>query len=129
MSKPKATDVPACPKIVTGAARAEWQRVVKILSTEGTIRQLDLATLAAYCLAWARLIHAEAKIVESGGDVVKSPNGYPIMNPWLSIVNTAAKQMRAAMRDLGLSPASRRRKRKPEPVTRGLSILQPSKEC
>ena len=56
------------------------------------------------------------KVVKTGGDVVKSPNGYPIQNPWIGIANTAQKQMHAMIRRVRLSPASRKRKSAKAPI-------------
>ena len=100
--------IPPCPAHVTDEARAEWQRITKLLKSLGRVAKLDRAALAIYCTAWARLVQAEQKVGEMG-TVVKSPNGYPIQNPYLSIANTAAKQIAGMLSEFGLSPAARAR--------------------
>lgn len=70
--------------------------------------EADRGALAAYCAAYSRWAAAEAQVKELGA-VVKSPNGYPIVNPWLSIANKAMEQMKAFGSEFGLTPASRTR--------------------
>jgi P27 family predicted phage terminase small subunit len=95
--------------MITGEARVEWKRVVKLLIEAETISRLDRAALSIYCQAWARWNDAERKILETGGPVVKSPAGYPMQNPFCTIASQAAKQMHAMIRELGLSPSARKK--------------------
>jgi P27 family predicted phage terminase small subunit len=101
-------EIPTCPAGLKPEARKEWRRLSKLLQAQGLIARLDRAALAVYCQAWARWLEAEQKVQE-GGEIVKSPNGYPIQNPWLSIANAAAKEVRAFLQEFGLSPAARTR--------------------
>jgi P27 family predicted phage terminase small subunit len=103
--QPDATP-PACPDHLDDEARREWNRVIGELSRLGLVTTLDRAALAAYCHAWSRWIGAEAKLKEFG-TIIKSPNGYPIMSPYLSIANTALKQMRDFLVEFGMSPQAR----------------------
>ena len=84
-----------------------------MLKKLGLVSKVDQAALSIYCAAWARWIEAEAKVTEMGL-VVKSPNGYPIQNPYLSIANTAAKQIRTLLAEFGLSPKARKRLTQPD---------------
>jgi P27 family predicted phage terminase small subunit len=70
---------------------------------------LDLGTLALYCQIWARWKEAE-KLVAELGSVVKSPQGTPVKNPYLSVADTAIKQLAVLGRELGLTPSSRVRR-------------------
>ncbi len=101
-------EIPAMPDHLHGEAVAEWERVTPLLQSLGLLAKLDRSTLAAYCMAWARWVEAEDKLRE-GGLIVKSPNGYPIQNPYLSVANQAAKQMQSFATEFGLSPAARSR--------------------
>ena len=38
--------------------------------------------------------------------IVKSPNGFPVQSPYLSVANKALAQMSKLLVDFGLSPAS-----------------------
>lgn len=57
--------------------------------------------LEMYCVGWSRWTAATAKVQELG-EVVKSPSGYPIQNPWLAIANKAFEQTMKAARRLQL---------------------------
>ncbi len=100
--------VPSCPKELTGEAAAEWKRVTNLLRGLGLVAQLDRAALAMYCQSWARWLDAETQLATQGA-IVKSPSGYPIQNPNLSVSSQAAKAMQQLLGEFGLSPAARHR--------------------
>jgi len=99
-------DVPAPPDHLDEAAAAEFVRVAAELGTVGLIEQVDRAALAAYCVAWSRWISAEIAVAEMG-TVVKSPTGFPIQNPHLSIANKAMTQIKSFAVEFGFTPAAR----------------------
>ena len=70
-------------------ARAKWARLTEVI--EFPISEYD--SLAAYCCACSRWAKAEEELKKTG-PVVKSPSGFPIQNPWLSISNHAADEIR-----------------------------------
>lgn len=109
---------PTCPPSLKGEARKEWRRVVRQLLDLGTLSPLDRSTLAAHCLAWARLVEAERMIAETGGEVIRGPSGAPMQNPWRTVANQAAKQLHERTAELGLSPAARARLMPPKPKTK-----------
>jgi P27 family predicted phage terminase small subunit len=94
--------------MLTGAALEEWHRITPLLNELGLLTKLDRSALAIYCQATARWQKAEAEVA-STSEVVKSPSGFPIQNPWLSIANAAAKQIDAKLAEFGLSPSARGR--------------------
>ena len=49
------------------------------------------------------------KRVSSGGMVVRSPSGYPMTNPYLSIATKALAACNKLWPELGLTPSSRSR--------------------
>jgi P27 family predicted phage terminase small subunit len=100
---------PACPDHLSDAARAEWRRIVPELLAVGVLATVDRAALALYCVAYARWEDAEQKLIESGGEVVKTRSGYPIQNPYLSIANKAMDQIHRYLAEFGMSPSSRMR--------------------
>ena len=100
--------IPDRPTFLCEIALAEWDAVTHELETMGTAAKVDHATVESYCVVYARWRNAEAALAEQG-TVVKSPNGYPILNPNLSVANEALRQMRAFAAELGLSPAARTR--------------------
>jgi len=69
---------------------------------------LDRAALAAYCGAYA--LWAEAtEAIQKYGTMVKSPSGYPIQSPYVSIANRQAKIIMRIASEFGFTPASRSR--------------------
>lgn len=112
-NKPKYL-APECPAHVTGAAREEWDRIIVLLEKYKLITDIDTAALALYCVSYGRWQEAEKKIREikaDGGDglIVKSPNGYPIQNPYLAVANRAMEDCYKHIQQFGLSPAARSR--------------------
>ena len=100
--------LPECPEHLTEEAKAEWNRLAAELHQLGLLTRIDRAALAAYCVTWSRWVSAERQIAEQG-EVVKSPNGYPIQNPYLSVANEALRQMKSFLTEFGLTPSSRTR--------------------
>ena len=121
--------IPSCPKHVQGEARKEWRRITKELATLELIAKLDRAAVAAYCVQWARWVEAENKLtVMDDGQAVeptvfKTPTGYPMQSPWLSISNKALELMHKFLTEFGLTAASRTRlkveTKKPEAAAHG----------
>ena len=69
---------------------------------------LDRAALAAYCNAYG--LWAEAtEAIQKYGTMVKSPSGYPIQSPYVSIANRQAEIMMRIASEFGFTPASRSR--------------------
>jgi len=100
-------EIPDCPEHLTDAAKVEWNRLTKELTALGILARVDRAALAAYCMAWARLVKAEGRIKKSG-EILQSPQG-PIRNPWLTVANKAVEQLQKIGSEFGLTPVSRSR--------------------
>jgi P27 family predicted phage terminase small subunit len=106
------TILPDSPPELTTAAKREWDRLVAELSPFRILTSLDRPALAAYCSAYA--LWAEAtKALQEHGLMVRSPTGYPIQSPYLSIANRQAEIMMRIGAEFGLTPASRSRIAKP----------------
>lgn len=105
--KPDAS-IPQCPAWLRTEAKAEWRRVAGRLHAAGILTYVDMAVLAMYCQAWARLIEAE-KMVKKHGQVVVSSKGTEYMSPWLTAAMSAEKSVSALAAKLGMSPADRTR--------------------
>src|SRR5690348_16444012 len=100
--------VPDCPPELGPVARREWERMVAELSKLRILTALDRAALAAYCAAYA--LWAEAtEAIQKYGTMVKSPSGYPIQSPYVSIANRQAEIMMRIASEFGFTPASRSR--------------------
>ena len=100
--------VPDCPPELGQIARREWERMAAELSKLKLLTALDRAALAAYCNAYA--LWAEAtEAIQKYGTMVKSPSGYPIQSPYVSIANRQAEIMLRIATEFGFTPASRGR--------------------
>ena len=105
--KPEPT-VPECPTELGPVARQEWDRLAGELGKLKILTALDRAALAAYCGAYA--LWAEAtEAIQKYGTMVKSPTGYPIQSPYVSIANRQAEIMMRIASEFGFTPASRSR--------------------
>lgn len=99
---------PECPPELGPAAQREWARLVGELSALNMITSLDRAALATYCGAYA--LWAEAtEAIQKFGTMVKSPTGYPMQSPYISIANRQAEIMMRIASEFGFTPASRSR--------------------
>jgi P27 family predicted phage terminase small subunit len=112
--------IPDCPAELGPLARKEWDRLVTQL------RPLRLLTRSieqrlprtAALMAWAEATEA----IQKYGVMIKSPQGFPIQSPYLSIANRQAEIMMRIASEFGFTPASRSRISTPEPA-------EPSRTC
>jgi P27 family predicted phage terminase small subunit len=86
-------------------AQQRWFSLVAELKAMNVLAKTDRDALVMYCLAFSRLVRAQAKVAE-GGEVV-NVGGSPQPNPYLPIVNKAMEQMRKLGAEFGLTPSSR----------------------
>lgn len=111
--------VPECPPELNDAAKREWNRLVNELAKLRLLTNLDRAALASYCAAYA--LWAEAvEAIQKYGAMVKSPNGYPVQSPYVSIANRQTEIMLRIASEFGFTPASRGRIATPKPQERDL---------
>lgn len=103
--KPKA-GAPRCPVSLSDDAKKHWRTIVKQLAAAKIMTKLDSDALALYCEAYARWNDANQHL-QKFGIVVKSPQGWPIQSPYLSISNRAFDQMKSMLGEFGMTPASR----------------------
>ncbi len=106
---------PTCPAELSQTAKDEWHRVVAELVQRGVVSNLDRAALAAYCQSYALWSDA-IQAIQKYGPLVKSPNGYPQVSPYLAIANKQAEIMIRIASEFGFTPASRARIATGEPV-------------
>ncbi len=106
-SKPQPR-LPRAPRHLSEESRKEWTRAGRFLLQLGLISDLDLAAFAAYCTAYGRWVEAE-QALRTHGVLMKSPNGFPMQSPYLTVANRAMEQMRSLLLEFGMSPASRSR--------------------
>lgn len=100
--------IPKCPDNLSAAAKAKWKVLVKDLKEAGILTLVDTDNLGAYCECFATWQLANDMVVK-GGVIQKGPNGGLVQNPFFSVRNKAAAEMRKYSVMLGLDPASRQR--------------------
>ena len=105
--KPKAI-IPPCPKFLQGDARKQYGKMAKKLARIGLMTELDDMALSMLCQAWAEYLEATEQVKKSG-ILVKSPNGFPVLNPYLIVANQALKKVRSLLSEFGMTPGSRSR--------------------
>ncbi len=119
--------VPEAPAELSPAAKAEWDRLAGDLVALKMMTALDRAALAAYCQAYAMWSEA-ITAVQQFGTMVKSPSGYPIQSPYVSIANKQAEIMIRIAAEFGFTPASRSRIAVPQEREPDLlDLLQPKR--
>jgi P27 family predicted phage terminase small subunit len=100
--------MPDCPVELGPVAHREWDRMAAELASLRILTQLDRAALAAYCGAYAMWAEA-TEAIQKFGTMVKSPTGYPVQSPYVSIANRQAEIMMRIASEFGFTPASRSR--------------------
>lgn len=106
--------LPECPPELSPAAKREWDRLSTELSKLNLITNLDRGALAIYCGAYALWAEASEHI-QRYGTIVKSPTGFPVQSPYLSVANRQAEIMLRVAAEFGFTPASRSRISTPPP--------------
>jgi P27 family predicted phage terminase small subunit len=105
---------PKPPAWLSEAELREWKRITRELRAMQVLTSADADAIAVYCQVAVRYQQATKEIAEKGL-TVDSPNGYPIINPALSIVNKCIQQMHRLLTEFGMTPAARSRISVPEP--------------
>ena len=70
--------------------------------------ELDDMALSMLCQGWHEYLEATDQVRKSG-ILVKSPNGFPVLNPYLTVANQALKKVRSLLAEFGMTPGSRSR--------------------
>jgi P27 family predicted phage terminase small subunit len=97
-----------CPAEMSEGARKEWDRLAPALAAEGRLTELDRPALAILCAAFADWVTA-TETLKTYGPVMKSPSGYPVQSPYVSIAAKHADTVIRLATEFGLTPASRKR--------------------
>ena len=100
------TDLEA-PPWLSESARAEWDRVMPILSERRILTVADLGSLENYCIAIGTVRETEIHL-QQYGHVIDVEGNFK-RNPSVGIQSTAIQQARLLAAELGLTPVSRSR--------------------
>ena len=101
-----AANKPYMPRELSDGGRRVWRRLAGKLHAAGLLADIDADALAMYCELHARWTEAE-RAIQANGLTVMTPNGYLVQSPYVSIANRALADMRALLREFGMTPASR----------------------
>jgi P27 family predicted phage terminase small subunit len=101
-------NVPDPPDTLNELGKTEWKRVSPILHEMKLLANLDLVALEAYCVSFVQWRESNAQLSKYGL-IIKSPNGYPMQSPYLSISKGALADMARFMAEFGMTPSSRGR--------------------
>ena len=116
---PVPSHVPKPPDHLDDIAKAEWERRAQMLLDTGLFTSADTSAFEAYCCAYSRFVTANKELKK--GMIIKSPNDYPILNPYLSVLRGAVAEMGKFLVEFGMTPSSRsriqvKRNKTPEPA-------------
>lgn len=116
-------DLPAVPRGMTGAAKAEWLKMAPLLYDLGLLSTIDTTALEAYCRCYGLWADAMKSVKKEGATVVSS-KGYPIQNPNLKTAMKCSKELQSWLTEFGMTPASRARvPAKAQPKKTGFAAL------
>jgi len=110
--------IPSPPEWLDAVALVEWGRFTNLCYANGTLEELDMAMVAAYCVAFSRWGKAETDLKKTGL-LAKTPNGHIQQSPLVGIANQAMEKMMKAAGKMGGSAVDRtgataRNPKKPE---------------
>jgi phage terminase small subunit len=91
---------PEVPGWLSDEAAAEWRRIIPELTRMKLIKEVDRATLSAYCESWSRFV-----------EISKS---WHAGDARTSLVENASKELRQWAREFGLTPSAEGAVRPPE---------------
>jgi P27 family predicted phage terminase small subunit len=95
------------PPWLTPAQKESWRYAIEH-APKTILRKIDRGILAVWVVAEDTHAIASTKVA-SLGMLARSPKGYPMHNPYLSILNRQALIMCRAAGELGFTPAGRAR--------------------
>ncbi len=90
-------------------ALSAWSDLAPGLQQAGVLREPDLRTLEAYCIAWSNLRAAQQALDLHGPVLVNENSGVLYKNPASTVVNESLTQLARFGAMLGLDPANRSR--------------------
>lgn len=99
---------PSCPKWLDPEAKKEWRRLASKMEMMGILTEVDMAAFAGYCQCYARWKENE-EFITKNGSLVRTPSGYWMQVPQVSIAQQYMKQMEKFAEQFGLTPAARSR--------------------
>ena len=99
---------PKCPEYLDERGRKEWRRLTPILHRMNVLTEADGIALGNLCQMYSTMVKAQEKLNQTG-ILYKSPSGYIMQSPLLSVVNQCVDSITRLTREFGLTPAARSR--------------------
>tara|TARA_B110001469_G_scaffold125673_1_gene141565 strand:- start:2 stop:451 length:450 start_codon:yes stop_codon:yes gene_type:complete len=96
------------PMFLNKYGKAEWKRIVPVLSSLGLLTEVDRAALAGYCNAYGTWEEATREM-RGKSMLIFTEKGYPVQNPLLNVVNKQSDIMKGYLVEFGMTPAARSR--------------------
>jgi P27 family predicted phage terminase small subunit len=93
-------EAPACPAFLSGEAKAEWRRAVRILKDMGLLTRADRSLLTTYCLTWADYVSLTEEIGNAG-------TAKAIVTGLMKARDRVAALLVRSLKEFGFSPAAR----------------------
>ncbi len=107
--KPPAAPPPDAPDwIKSERGRGAWAQLIPDLLRRKQYLRLFEIELGRYCVSFGEYVAAQ-EAIESYGLVVKTPNGFPIQSPYVTIRNRQHEIMLRLAADLGFNPVAQMR--------------------
>ncbi len=103
---------PDCPDHLDKEAKRIFAYLVKELRADGIFQRIDSVQLGNLAQAYATQLEAQKQLngMKVGERLLmKTPSGYPIVNPLLGIINTQIRMINSIASGFGLDPAARAR--------------------
>lgn len=99
-------EIPKPPSFLMPLAKKHWKKMSEELRGCGLLTAIDLDAFAAMCNAYATWVDAQQQLKKTGM-LVRSPNGHPVISPYISISEKALNRMLQYQKEFGLTPSSR----------------------
>lgn len=95
------------PSILAKDGKAEWKRVMPVLTARRTLTDADISSLENYCIASGQVREMQ-RIIAREGSIIMTDRG-PRAHPAVRIQSDAMTRARLLAAELGLTPVSRNR--------------------
>ena len=97
-----------CPRGFDKKHKAAWFEIVPMLIDAGVATVADVHALEMLIEKKIQWRKAQDKVNEMG-DVIESPSGYPILNPYYTTSMQLGKEYGKLLSDFGMTPSSRQK--------------------
>jgi P27 family predicted phage terminase small subunit len=97
--------IPPPPDYLTADEMDVYADVTRKLAGMRVMNEACVDAVVLYCRNWIEAKNAHEKVL-ANGLVIRSPNDYPIVNPFLSIRRKAEDRCMRIMQEFGLTPSA-----------------------